>query len=87
MLVQADAARLPFETSSVDAIHAGAAIHCWPDPVNAVAEMSRVLKPSGVFVGTTFLGATAPLGQAFGNDEMFKPLRQFEPTPNAFRCV
>lgn len=85
-LIQADAARLPFETGSIEAIHAGAAIHCWPDPVNAAAEISRVLcKDNGIFVGTTFLGTVAPLGQALANDALFKPLRQFEPTPNAFR--
>lgn len=35
-LVRCDAARLPFESGSVDAIHAGAAIHCWPQPQVAV---------------------------------------------------
>jgi hypothetical protein len=29
-LVRCDAARLPFQTASLDAIHAGAALHCWP---------------------------------------------------------
>lgn len=85
-LIQADAARLPFQTGSIDAIHAGAAIHCWPDPVNAAAEMRRVLRRGGVFVGTTFLGTVAPLGQALANDDLLKPLRQFEPTtPNGFK--
>ena len=85
-LIQADAARLPFETGSIEAIHAGAAIHCWPDPVNAAAEISRVLCPDkGVFVGTTFLGTVAPFGELLGDDALLKPLRQFEPAPNAFR--
>ena len=35
-LLRADAGRLPFATGSVAAIHAGAAIHCWPDPMAAV---------------------------------------------------
>jgi hypothetical protein len=35
-LVRADISRLPFASCSVDAIHAGAAIHCWPSPSNAV---------------------------------------------------
>ena len=35
-LVRADISRLPFASCSVDAIHAGAAIHCWPLPSNAV---------------------------------------------------
>ena len=36
MLLRADVGRLPFATESLSAIHAGAAIHCWPDPSQAV---------------------------------------------------
>ncbi|XP_073225435.1 uncharacterized methyltransferase At1g78140, chloroplastic [Cicer arietinum] len=54
-LVRADIARLPFVSSSVDAVHAGAALHCWPSPSAAVAEISRVLRPGGVFVATTYI--------------------------------
>ncbi|PRQ21447.1 putative demethylmenaquinone methyltransferase [Rosa chinensis] len=54
-LVRADISRLPFATSSVDAVHAGAAIHCWPSPSGAVAEISRILRPGGVFVATTYI--------------------------------
>ncbi|KAL3566933.1 hypothetical protein D5086_032348 [Populus alba] len=54
-LVRADVSRLPFASGSVDAVHAGAAMHCWPSPSNAVAEICRVLRRGGVFVGTTFL--------------------------------
>ncbi|CAL5384137.1 unnamed protein product [Camellia sinensis] len=32
ILVRADISRLPFASSSVDAVHAGAALHCWPSP-------------------------------------------------------
>ena len=39
-----------------------------------VAEISRVLKPGGVFVASTFLKASAPLGQLFNNDDLFRPL-------------
>ncbi|KAL0315468.1 UNVERIFIED_CONTAM: putative methyltransferase, chloroplastic, partial [Sesamum radiatum] len=34
-LVRADVSRLPFPSGSVDAVHAGAALHCWPSPSNA----------------------------------------------------
>ncbi|XVF39504.1 hypothetical protein PTKIN_Ptkin01aG0039900 [Pterospermum kingtungense] len=54
-LVRADISRLPFKSSSVDAVHAGAALHCWPSPSTAVAEISRVLRPGGVFVATTYV--------------------------------
>ncbi|CAH8309624.1 unnamed protein product [Eruca vesicaria subsp. sativa] len=55
VLARADIARLPFLSGSVDAVHAGAALHCWPSPSSAVAEISRVLRPGGVFVATTFI--------------------------------
>lgn len=37
ILVRADISRLPFVSSSVDAVHAGAALHCWPSPSAAVS--------------------------------------------------
>ncbi|MBA0764369.1 hypothetical protein Gotri_013725 [Gossypium trilobum] len=100
-LVRADVSRLPFSSGSVDAVHAGAALHCWPSPLNAVsvlsqyvlchkleleldskfearlhgkkhilkafacfdhfqvAEISRILRSGGVFVGSTFLRYTS----------------------------
>ena len=36
-LVRADVSRLPFASGSVDAVHAGAALHCWSSPSNAVS--------------------------------------------------
>ncbi|XP_026447874.1 uncharacterized methyltransferase At2g41040, chloroplastic-like [Papaver somniferum] len=72
-LVRADVSRLPFSSGSVDAVHAGAALHCWPSPSNAVAEISRILRSGGVFVGTTFLNFS------FGNSassQILKPFRQ-----------
>ncbi|KAG8087225.1 hypothetical protein GUJ93_ZPchr0010g11143 [Zizania palustris] len=59
-LVRADISRLPFVTGSIDAVHAGAAIHCWPSPACAVAEISRVLRPGGVFVASTFIADVLP---------------------------
>ncbi|CAO2834378.1 unnamed protein product [Amaranthus hypochondriacus] len=56
ILVRADISRLPFVSGSIDAVHAGAALHCWPSPSNAVAEISRILRPGGVFVATTTIG-------------------------------
>ncbi|MBA0690210.1 hypothetical protein Goari_007902, partial [Gossypium aridum] len=58
-LVRADVSRLPFSSGSIDAVHAGAALHCWPSPSNAIAEISRILRSGGVFVGSTFLRYTS----------------------------
>lgn len=74
-LVRADVARLPFATGSLAAIHAGAAIHCWPDPSAAMVEISRVLQPGGIFVASTFLKTFSPLGELFGDDTI-RPLNQ-----------
>ncbi|MCO5563805.1 hypothetical protein L7F22_017454 [Adiantum nelumboides] len=60
-LVRADVARLPFATGTIDAVHAGAALHCWPSPSAGVAEISRILRPGGVFVATTFLSPVTDL--------------------------
>ncbi|MCB9567243.1 MAG: class I SAM-dependent methyltransferase [Myxococcales bacterium] len=53
-LVRADVARLPLRSASVDGIHAGAALHVWPDPNAAAAEIGRVLRPGGGFIASTF---------------------------------
>jgi hypothetical protein len=111
MLLRADVGRLPFATGSVAALHAGAAIHCWPNPTAAVcldsavmlplcsftreggltlsqasrtlqvAEISRVLQPGGVFVASTFLKASAPLGQLLNNDDIVRPLNAVRSFP------
>lgn len=82
--VRADVGRLPFATGSVDAIHAGAAIHCWPNPQAAMAEISRVLRPGGVFVASTFLTPLAPLGELLG-DATVRPLSQVRRRGGAVR--
>ncbi|CAI0629526.1 unnamed protein product [Linum tenue] len=75
-LVRADVSRLPFASGSVDAVHAGAALHCWPAPSNAVSyhaiisEICRVLRSGGVFVGTTFLRYSSSM------PAIARPLRQ-----------
>ncbi|XP_010937469.1 uncharacterized methyltransferase At1g78140, chloroplastic [Elaeis guineensis] len=72
ILVRADISRLPFVSSSIDAVHAGAALHCWPSPSTAVAEISRVLRPGGVFVATTFVLDTIPPAVP-----IFRAIREF----------
>jgi ubiquinone/menaquinone biosynthesis C-methylase UbiE len=52
--VRCDSARLPFASNSLDAVHAGAAMHCWPRLETAIQEVHRVLKPGGVFYASTF---------------------------------
>jgi ubiquinone/menaquinone biosynthesis C-methylase UbiE len=87
-LVRLDVGRIPMQNGSVDALHAGAAMHCWPDLQAAVSEVYRVLKPGGRYFATTFLsnyfgalqqaegGATGPSRQAFQYFESVDQLRK-----------
>lgn len=77
-LVRLDVGQIPMRNASVDCLHAGAAMHCWPDLDLAATEIYRVLKPGGRYFATTFLSTyfatlsnmdgasgTAPSLQAF----------------------
>lgn len=76
-LVRLDVGQIPMKDGSVDAMNAGAAMHCWPDLPTAASEIYRVLKPGGRYFATTFLsswfgvlqnaegGAAGPSKQAF----------------------
>jgi ubiquinone/menaquinone biosynthesis C-methylase UbiE len=54
-LVRCDVSALPFQTGSLSAVHAGAALHCWPDAEGGLREIARALKPGGALFATTFL--------------------------------
>ena len=55
-LVRCDVAKMPFKSDSIDALHAGAAMHCWPEIEESLKEIHRVLTPGGRYFATTFLG-------------------------------
>ncbi|HFE47204.1 MAG TPA: class I SAM-dependent methyltransferase [Nannocystis exedens] len=63
-LVRADVARLPFASGSIDALHAGAALHLWPDPAAAAAEIGRVLRPGAGFIASTFAHQKNPISRS-----------------------
>ncbi|CAJ1964237.1 unnamed protein product [Cylindrotheca closterium] len=56
-LVRLDVGQIPMRNESIDCLHAGAAMHCWPDLDSAFTEIYRVLKPGGRYFGTTFLSS------------------------------
>ena len=76
VLVRADAAELPLGSASVDAIHAGAALHCWPRLELSLSEVRRSLKPGGRFYASTFfesaMGSAQMQGPGNGSMRFFK---------------
>lgn len=51
-LVAADAGRLPFADGAFDGATCTSALHHWPEPAAALAEVARVLRPGGRLVLT-----------------------------------
>lgn len=47
VFVRGEATVLPFETGSFDSVCCFAAIHLFPEPLESLSEMARVLKPGG----------------------------------------
>lgn len=87
--VRADVLNLPFVDGAFEAIHSGAALHCWPKLQDALKEVKRTLKPGGRFFATTFTkDAYTPNNEivrrlvqpvAVVNDILFRqPMRFFE---------
>jgi len=54
-LVRCDVGKIPMRSESINALHAGAAMHCWPDLDAGLSEIYKVLKPGGRYFATTFL--------------------------------
>lgn len=76
-LVRCDVARLPFSTGSLNGVHAGAALHCWPALDDGLSEVCRALAPGGKFFATTFMkGAYGVPSQV--NDQGGPSFRFFE---------
>ena len=53
-LIRLNVNKLPFQSNSINGIHAGAALHCWTDLKTSLNEIYRVLNNDGVFYGSTF---------------------------------
>lgn len=77
-LVRADAGALPLRTGGVDGLHAGAALHCWPELEQSLAEVKRVLRPDGGrFFATTFFEGAVPGQRAQGQQPGVGSMRFF----------
>merc|ERR1711871_1439176 len=69
-LLRVDVANLPIRSSSVGCLHAGAAMHCWPDVDKGLSEIYRVLQDDGgLYFASTFLSPYFRVGSPSGEDE------------------
>lgn len=64
---QADAEKLPFEAGEFDRVVCRIALHHFPNPAQAAAEMARVLKPGGRLVLVDNIVPPDPRAAAFIN--------------------
>jgi len=53
-LLRADVAQIPLPTASAGLFLSYWGLHCFPDPAAALAEVTRLLRPGGRLVGSTF---------------------------------
>jgi SAM-dependent methyltransferase len=63
--MQADLERLPFSTASVDIATLSLALHHLPDPISALAEARRVLRPGGRLAVAAWGAEPGSLWRAF----------------------
>jgi SAM-dependent methyltransferase len=62
-LVRGDAHALPFVDGSIGGINNVGALHAYDDPEQVFREVWRVLRPGGVYVGSTFAEARSLVGR------------------------
>jgi SAM-dependent methyltransferase len=62
-LIRADAHSLPFADDSLGGINNPGALHAYDDPEQVFREIARVLRPGGIYVGSTFAEAPTLLGR------------------------
>ncbi|HEY5920778.1 MAG TPA: class I SAM-dependent methyltransferase [Kofleriaceae bacterium] len=63
VLVRADAHALPFIDGAFGGVNNAGALHAYDDPELVFREIRRVLRPGGIYVGSTFAEAPSLLGR------------------------
>ncbi|MEZ4359387.1 MAG: methyltransferase domain-containing protein [Kofleriaceae bacterium] len=77
VLVQGDAHALPFAEASFGGVNNAGALHVYDDPEQVFREVWRVLRPGGIYVGSTFAEAPSLLGKVAARAA---GIRRFAPT-------
>jgi SAM-dependent methyltransferase len=63
VLVRADAHALPFVDGAFGGVNNAGALHAYDDPEIVFREVRRVLRPGGIYVGSTFAEAPSLVGR------------------------
>jgi len=63
VLIRADAHALPFIDGAFGGVNNAGALHAYDDPELVFREIRRVLRPGGIYVGSTFAEAPSLLGR------------------------
>jgi SAM-dependent methyltransferase len=75
-LVRADAHALPFADASFGGVNNAGALHAYDDPEQVFREILRVIRPGGLYVGSTFAEAPSLAGRLMARAA---GIRRFEP--------
>jgi SAM-dependent methyltransferase len=76
VLVRGDAHALPFVDGAFGGVNNAGALHAYDDPELVFREVRRVLRPGGVYVGSTFAEAQSLVGKIAARAA---GIRRFEP--------
>lgn len=76
VLVRADAHHLPFRDGALGGVNNSGALHAYDDPEQVFQEVLRVLRPGGVYVGSTFARASSWVARVAAR---VAGIRRFEP--------
>jgi SAM-dependent methyltransferase len=76
VLIRGDAHALPFVDGAFGGVNNAGALHAYDDPELVFREIRRVLRPNGIYVGSTFAEAPSLLGRLAARAA---GIRRFEP--------
>jgi SAM-dependent methyltransferase len=75
--VRGDAHQLPFADATFGGINNSGALHAYDDPEQVFVDIRRVLRPGGLYVGSTFSQSVSTLGKVTAR---LAGIRRFDPS-------